>query len=243
MENKNYSMKKPTNHNDTLQLIEEYESSFDEGTIIDGVIDAESYLNSKIKIAWFLKEAYSNEKDGYHIMKHLGQDDAYESFFKNIATQTWHPIIYVSYGALNEFTFYDDMYYIRDRPEMCDVIQNIAIINANKMPSITGTYTLHKNLTEGFDSFKELIQQQIQVLQPQVHIFCNTFHLYKDLFNLTDSEIVSQSDYLKKCTVYYKEDKLFLDVYHPANRILDRETYVDQIIESIKGWYLKIKHQ
>ncbi len=243
MENKNYSMKKPTNHNDTLQLIEEYESSFDEGTIIDGVIDAESYLNSKIKIAWFLKEAYSNETEGYFLREHLEKENAYNNFFKNIAIPTWHPIIYASYGVLNEFVLYDEMEWIKNKPEMCDVVQSIAIINANKMPSKTGTYTLHKNLTDGFGSFKNLIQKQIQVLQPQVHIFCNTFHLYKDLFNLTDREIIPQSDYLKKCTVYYKEDKLFLDVYHPANRILDRETYVDQIIKAIKVWYLEIKNQ
>jgi hypothetical protein len=50
---------------------------------------------------------------------------------------------------------YDDMSFIDKQPEMCDVIGNIAIINANKFPSITGSYTLHANLVDEFEKSKK----------------------------------------------------------------------------------------
>lgn len=219
-----------------LKKIEEYENQFAEKSIIDGVVDGEVYIESKIKIAWFLKEAYSSEKDGFHIKKHYDQDDAYENFFKKIATQTWHPIIYASYGILNNFIEYDDMDFIKDKPEMCDVIRSIAIINANKFASKTGTYTIYANLKSGFLECKEIIQNQIEVLQPQIHVFCNTFSLYKDLFALTEKHKMSQSKNFNKCTMYSKNGKLFLDVYHPANTTLQREVYINQIINASKIW-------
>jgi hypothetical protein len=38
-----------------LKQIKDYEASFPENFVIDGVVDAEEYINSKFKIAWFFK--------------------------------------------------------------------------------------------------------------------------------------------------------------------------------------------
>jgi hypothetical protein len=215
--------------------VEEYEKLFNYGTIIDGLISPSDYFNSKYKIAWFLKEAYSNEEEGFHIKTYYGQPDRYNKFFKNVATQTWHPIIYSSYGILNDYCNWDDMPYIKNSPSMCQILDQVAIINANKEPSITGTYTTYKNLNSGFQKYKKIILKQIEVLKPQIHIFCGTFYLYKDIFALTDDDIVISSN-LERCKVWHKNNKLFLDVYHPANRVQRRKNYVNEIIESVKNW-------
>ena len=93
-----------------LSKIEEYEKEFKKGTIVDGVIDGEKYFNSKYRIAWYLKEAYTTEVKGWHIKKYYGQEDAYDKFFKDTATQTWHPIIYATTtGILGNFIKWDDI--------------------------------------------------------------------------------------------------------------------------------------
>lgn len=222
-----------------LEKIKDYENLFPKNSIIDGVIDGTTYIQSKIKIAWFLKEGYSNEKEGFHIKKHYGQDEAYENFFKKIATQTWHPIIYSSYGILNCFIEYDDMDFIKDKPEMCEIVESIAIINANKFASKTGTHTTPTNLKNGFNDCKSIIEKQIEVLQPQIHVFCSTFYLYKDLFGLTEKHKMTHSKNFENCTTYLKEGKLFLDVYHPANTTQKREDYINQIIKVSKIWATK----
>ncbi|NOS90863.1 MAG: hypothetical protein HOP30_02975 [Cyclobacteriaceae bacterium] len=213
--------------------VKEYEGKFKEGQIIDGLVNPLKYLNAKFKIAWFLKEAYTEEEKGWHIKKYYGGENAYKSFFSNTAIPTWHPIIYVSYGILNNFQDWATMHYIRYKPEMCDVVSEIAIINANKWPSKTDTITLHKNLEEGFKECKPIIEHQVQVLKPEIHIFGNTVHLYMEIFGLNDSQPIVESDLLK---VWQKDGKLFIGTYHPAIRSYKRQKYVDGIINEVKKW-------
>jgi len=211
----------------------EYEALFRKGQIIDGLVDPFRYQEAKFKIAWFLKEAYTDNEDGFHIKDYYGGEDAYEDFFKNIATPTWHPITYVSYAILNEFLEWDDMDYIRNKPEMVDVVSSIAIINANKSASKTGTYTLHKNLVAGFNESKFIIEHQLRVLKPEIHIFGGTFFLYKEYFNLNDNCRVYNNPVIG---VWKKDNKLYLDVYHPSNRSIKREEYINTIVQSVKKW-------
>ncbi|WP_066829619.1 hypothetical protein [Rufibacter ruber] len=222
----------------SLAEIEAYEKLFPSGTIIDGVVDGEQYFKSSPKIAWFLKEAYTDEEEGWHIKKYYGQEDAYWEFFRTAATPTWHPIIYASYGILNGFLTWEEMPYIRDKPEMCDVINKVAIINANKFPSVTGTHTVWKNLAQSFESCKGIIQQQIATLQPDIHIFCGTFHLYREMFEIRDEHLVSPREGFDTCGVWMKDGKLFMDVYHPANRRQKRAVYVNQIVKTAEFWRL-----
>lgn len=217
-----------------MEKVIEYESNFPKGSIIDGLM-GEEYFNSRYKIAWFLKEAYSTQKEGFHYKEHLAQPNAYENFYKEI-NKTWHPIIYASYGILNNFSYWEELYFIRERPEMCDIIKNILIINVNKYPSSTGTYTNYSNLALAFKEFKSLIKTQVETLQPQVYIFGNTFSIYKEFFNLTDIEKDEKSKKFDNCDIYIRDGNLYLDVYHPSNLSLKRETYVDQIIESVEYW-------
>lgn len=101
-------------------------------TMVDGAIDNEEYFKSKYKIAWFLKESYSDKEESEYYRSYFESDDLYEDWFKNVAIPTWHPIIYISYSILNGFKNWQELEYIRENPDMCKVIKNIAIINANK---------------------------------------------------------------------------------------------------------------
>ncbi|MBA9078200.1 hypothetical protein [Rufibacter quisquiliarum] len=222
----------------SLAEIEAYEKLFPTGTIIDGVVDGEQYFKSSPKIAWFLKEAYTDEEEGWHIKKYYGQEDAYWEFFRTAATPTWHPIIYASYGILNGFLTWEEMPYIRNKPEMCDVINKVALINANKFPSLTGTRTIWKNLAQGYQSCKDIILQQIATLQPDIHIFCGTFLLYRERFGIGNEHAVERKKGFENCGAWIKDGKLFMDVYHPAQTKQTREVYVDQIVNAVAYWKL-----
>ena len=203
-------------------------------TMVDGAIDNEEYLKSKYKSAWFLKESYSKEEVSQYYRSHFESDDLYEDWFKNVATPTWHPIIYISYSILNGFKTWQELEYIRDNPHMCNVIKNIAIINANKHYSETGTWTDDTNLFKGFKKFENILKNQIDLLEPNVLIFANTFYLYKELFEIKESDKITDLSMEGLPQIYYKDSKIFVDAYHPAYPKKQLENYINSIINSVK---------
>ena len=70
---------------DYSKEVEKYECLFQKGQLIDGVVNPDKYFTSSIKIAWFLKEAYTDQTDGWHIRKYYTGNNIYEDFFKGHA--------------------------------------------------------------------------------------------------------------------------------------------------------------
>lgn len=202
-------------------------------TMVDGAIDNQKFLKNRYKIAWFLKEAYNDDEDGdsRYYRELFNVEDLYDKFFRDVAKPTWHPIIYISYSILNGFKTWQELDYIRDNQEMCKVIKNIAIINANKHYSETGTWTDDKNLLNGFKKFENILKNQIDLLEPNVLIFGNTFYLFKDFFEINDTHKIAKLSEDGLLHTYFKDGKIFLDAYHPASR---KKNYIDSIINSVK---------
>ena len=215
--------------------LRKFENQFVRGEIRDGLVDSKSYQNSQLKIAWFLKEAYTTEEEGWHISKYYAQTNAYDKFFRKTAIPTWHPIIYTTFGILSDFMQFDDIPTLKQKNDMVDVVKQLAIINVNKMPSKTGTRTTWKNLNQAFVKYEGLLKTQIEILQPQVNIFANTFYLYKDMLGIEDKDQIVYNDY-KNCQVFHKNNNIYISTYHPANRRMKRKIYVDQIIQAVNKW-------
>ncbi|MFT3918919.1 hypothetical protein [Cloacibacterium sp.] len=219
-------------------------------TVVDGAIDNEKFLNNKLRITWFLKEPYSDEEHSWKYRDVFtltdenikNDEDLYDVWFKDVARNTWQPIIYVSYGILNSFKTWSEMSYIRENRDMCDVIQEISIINSNKNFSETGTFSLQENIKTGFDKFENIIKQQIELLNPNVLIFGNTFNeYYKKLLKIEEKHKVKELSKSDIINVYFKEGKIFLDVWHPSQRgKASREEYVNSIINSVKEFENKL---
>lgn len=213
-----------------INLLEKKIESYGK-TMVDGAINSEEYLKSKYRIAWFLKESYSDDENSQYYKSLFTADNLYEDFFKNVARPTWHPIIYISYSILNGFKTWQELDYIRDNNDMCNVIKNIAIINANKNYSLTGTWTDNNNLYDGFKKFESILKSQIDLLEPNVLIFGNTFYLFKDFFEINDEHKIDNLSEDGLLHTYLKDGKIFLDAYHPASR---KRNYIDSIINSVK---------
>jgi hypothetical protein len=181
-----------------------------------------------------LKEGYSGEENNLKYSEFFTDDDLYSDFFKDNARQTWHPIIYTTYGILNGFKTWQEMNDIREQPEMCEVVKQILIINANKSFSKTGTYTTSLNLEEGFERYKDINLKQLELYKPNVLIFGNTFHLYQDLLEIEENHRVQSYTNDEPINVFIKNKIIYIDAYHPA-RPMAREKYINPIIKAVKA--------
>jgi len=209
--------------------------------IYDGAVDAERYFNSTIKIAWLLKEAYQGKNGvggNWNYSELLAKDSVYEDFFGSHASRaTWHPIIYVSHGILNNFLYYNDMDSIKDDTKMSFVVRDIAIINTQKLPAKNVTSSNMGEIHLAFDKYKDILKSQIDILNPDIIIGGSTMSLYKSLFDLKDEDAY----HLENVKYYFKNNKVFIDAFHPAQRTVGREKYIDEIISAAEEWFDKFK--
>jgi hypothetical protein len=202
--------------------------------ITDGVVNFEKFSKSKFRISWMLKEPYDNY-DGtggdwdYSELFPLDKD-LYNTFKLN--KPTFHPIIYTTYSILNDFVKYEDMSWISEKHDMCDVLREVAIINCQKLPSKGATITDFSDLHESVRNNGDLLQKQITLIDSDVLIFGNTFELYRELLDLENETLINNgsSDYL------IKNNRLYISSYHPSQRKIARENYVNDIVNCVKIW-------
>lgn len=204
------------------------QSTEDRKPIEDGPIDPQIYLKSKYKILWLLKEAYDNENDaegGWSLTELLRSDDVYERFFKSTTSKrTWYPMVYVSYGILNDFMPYDDMAFIYEDPmNMTSVLKNIAFININKL---AGESTSKDNqLKKIFSLNKNILKKQIDLLDPDIVIGGHTLDFYADLLELPKCNMAISE---KNTKYYFNGSKLYIAAYHPGRIGISRYKYVNE---------------
>jgi len=204
--------------------------------IIDGIVDVEKYLNSKFQILWILKEPYDDEEDGvasgggWHFANDFLAPDGFYGRMGRSRT-TWQPIIYVTYGLLNDFVQFDDMDYIRDNQSMTEIVRHIAVINIKKLPGFTRTYDFGP-IWSAYNKHRELLHKQIDTYKPNIIIGGSTLHLFYE-----DLGLVKVNEKKFGCVEYYeKGDVLYIAAYHPAQTTVTRNCYVNDIINLAKSW-------
>jgi hypothetical protein len=212
------------------------ETENDRYIITDGVMHPDIYFQKDIRLAWMLKEPYDEEGGkggGWSYFNMFPEDkDLYLEQFRKGHKTTWHPIIYISYGIHNDFRSWKDMDYIRIDHAMCDVVRYCAFINSQKLPSKGVTITNFNDLHASISKHSELLLKQIELLNPNVFIYGNTFHLYRPLLGLSKVELLN----FKTCMYMVVNNQLHIDAYHPAQKTVKRENYVDDIISLVKLW-------
>jgi hypothetical protein len=216
------------------KLIEVYINQFYERNnenlkpITDGVIDAEKYLKSKFRICWVLKEPYDDIGGGWSLTQDmLNQEQLYNKYIRG--SKSWEPVVYVTYSLFNNFISYSDMSYISDQPEMAQCFNNIAYINMCKMPANTRS---NYDLSDKYEFWKPILHWQLKQYDPQIIIFGGTFPYFKKDLGITDDEIKNVSRINFNYAI--KNNKMFLDVYHPAQTTITRDIYVQGIIDIVK---------
>jgi len=222
------------------QLIEEIASRMNDDeneryVISDGVHSPELYFANPLRIAWMLKEPYDDEDGiggGWSLLKMFDYENQYAKFSEGHRT-TWHPIIYVTYALKNGFMKYGDMDYIRDDHSMIEVLKSTAFINAQKLPSKNVTTTHFNDLHESLEKYHDLLIRQINLIDPNVLIFANTFQVYRNYLGLQEitPERHGTIDYI------FHKGKLYIHAYHPAQRTVKGFRYTDDIVTVVEKFY------
>ena len=199
--------------------------------ITDGVYDAEKYLASDRKVMWIMKEPYDEFTDGKPAGG--GWNLVRDCFAKSDiwSSPSWQPVIYSMYG-LKHGHLWNQMDWIRNDKTMADILQEIAYINVSKMPN-------RKVSDDGYIGkcykiWQPILLEQIGIYAPDVIIFANTFmHFKNDLLPALIRVGDVSFENIKAGDAYRWGRKLLLDIYHPNNRTVTREVYVNSIIETI----------
>jgi hypothetical protein len=202
--------------------------------ITDGVYDAAKYLAANRHIMWVMKEPYDEIINGEPFGGEWNL--ARDCFAKSDAwsNRSWQPIIYAMYG-LNHGLLWDDMDWIRDDKNMANILQEIAYINVSKMPGNSVSSDGH--ISKCYMIWKPILFKQISIYNPDVIIFANTFKHFKNDMSFGLNKVGSISfDNFNAVDAYKWEGKLLLDVYHPNNRTVSKEVYVNSIIEAINSF-------
>ena len=197
------------------------------GPIPDGIYDAERYLSSYPRIMWILKEPYDDfTADG---KPYGGGWSLYEAYDNEEAWKnpTWQPMIYVSYGILNQQRW-EDMDWIRDNKTMVDVLKQIAYINISKMPALK--YSNDSDLYNYYSIWRPILFEQIDMYDPHILIFGNTFKYFKNDLIGNSVEPIKRIDGVVH--IYEKGNIKIFDAYHPNQKIISRDIYVNSIIEN-----------
>jgi len=209
--------------------------------ITDGIIDLERYLKAKYKILWILKEPYDeiDENDepyggGWNISEGLLPKMSFCEFTGG--KRTFKPMIYVSWGILNDFCCYNDMSDVEEEPTMLEALKSVAYINVKKLPGLTRSH--NPAIESAYEDHKDILHKQIEVIDADIIIGGST------LYNFYSYLGISRGEMQRNESVHFmaKGNKLYVDAYHPAQRTsstgLSMEHYCDGIILAVKQWYL-----
>ena len=136
-------------------------------------------------------------------------------------------MIYSMYGLFNNQKW-EDMDWISDDKSMTDVLKQIAYINISKMPA--STTTNDNSLWDKYNLWKEILAKQMAIYEPKIIIFGNTFRYFKD--DLVGADTNPSRSIEGIVDIYEKGGIKYLDTYHPNQKMVTRETYVNSIIEA-----------
>lgn len=93
-------------------------------------------------------------------------------------------------------------------------------------------YFWNASLSNYYACWKPILDKQIELYQPDVIIFGNTFSCFKaDMVGSDRQPDITIGDH--SFHVYRHNGRLLIDAYHPNQRTITREEYVNSLIDQI----------
>jgi len=200
--------------------------------IPDGIVDIQKYLSSSVKILWILKEVNSNDEN-WDLRDALNGEIKVEKGLKEGWERTFTPVIYTTLGILNN----EDWHTMGDfklNPDLIDCMQQVAYINVKKIGG--GSNASDNEIKNFYQENKEVLNEQIQLINPDVIIFGNTMNYFEDgIFDkmFGQFDVNKEDDNLH---IYRNSHHLLLHAYHPNNRRISHQLYCDTIINTVHNW-------
>lgn len=201
--------------------------------IYDGVVNPNLYLNSKIRIAWVLKEPYDDfDDDGNPYGGDWSIADIYyksENVYDAIKQNpTLNTMAYTTYGVLHD-KMYEDMDWIYENPDIANSLRSVVHMNINKFPGFKTT--AWGKLYSDYDYWRPLLLFQIKVYSPQLVIFGNTMNFFESDLGIEDCK---NYDSERNLEFAINNNCLFINAYHPGQRTIKKEDYINGIISIVR---------
>lgn len=222
-------------------IINSYIKSKHEDTfpILDGIVDAERFLSAKYKILWILKEPYDEfDEDGepfgggWDLKAVLKSKNSIQEF--SGGKPTFKPMIYTSWGILNDFCLWNDMNDLEKDPSMLEALKSIAYVNVKKLPGRKSSY--YKIIQDAYKQHKNILLKQIDYINPDIIIGGATMGLFLDDLGISRNDKVRH----KGINYFIKNRKIFIEAYHPAQRPsmtgVSLEMYCNDIVTAVQKW-------
>jgi hypothetical protein len=202
--------------------------------IVDGVIDAEKYLEAKHKILWILKEPH----DEWVTVKKTGQRrnggwNLAESYAEltpediNVkARLVARRIMEATYRILPEI----------QKP--LEAFKSVACINIKKIPG--GRYSDQKEIKKTYSVHKDLLKEQIETYNPDIVICGNTLpYLSMDNYFVKNNRKTFGTNPKSRYCYYALKDRLYINTYHPAYKPGDKDFWdkcAENIFNAVSDW-------
>lgn len=212
------------------------EKEINKTIVIDGLTNPILYENAPVRILFVLKEAYDTEGDNVESWNHtdyLRDSDFYILDKKDYPTH--YVVSKISSGLLHNWLFSNPKYeklWANDRtaPEILSDFQSIGWVNIGKFPAPGQSSS---RLQEVYNDWKDVLFAQIEVYDPDIIIFGGAFGVIEEDLDNSDNPFYGLEYLFKEgATKAYKDKKgrLLLSTYHPSQRTIQREKYVNSII-------------
>ena len=202
--------------------------------ITDGLVNPKTYFASKYKILWILKEPYDeieiSEEGGIPCgggWSAAGNLANYDKISENYANKTYNRIANTTYCILNNLKRFESKISEEDAYKM---FLSIGIMNVSKMPNLT--LSDNSYIQKQYEIWKPILLEQIQLYNPDILIFGNTFSCFrKDIF--TNEEISKQQ--VIKQRAFLRNKKLYLNWYHPCYFLMSDSDYINPLLDDINS--------
>ncbi|GHV35530.1 hypothetical protein FACS1894178_5290 [Bacteroidia bacterium] len=198
----------------------------------DGILNVEAYLSASVKILYILKDVNSRGNDLSDMRKALVKlNEKDKNRIDDGWGNTWRPIAYATYGIFEKMNFQEICDNIGDingnAAEILKYIPNIAHINVKKYAGVeTANDTEIQNF---YNKYKPLLHEQIELINPDVLIFCGTFKYF-------DADYFAKKEEIQE-NIYKYQDKLLIATRHPNRAAY--QTYCNTIINAVNDWKQK----
>ncbi|MCX6227092.1 MAG: hypothetical protein NTV01_20475 [Bacteroidia bacterium] len=215
-----------------------YDEGLKIGPIYDGIINLSQYIDAKYKILWILKEPYDEREGG----RAFGGDWYLTELLNNIkiaefkgAIRTYKPMILTSYSILNGFCPFDEITWIDST--VSDTLKSICYFNVKKLPGLTTSNP--SVIKRAYNDNRDILLKQIQYYEPDIVIGGYTLNLFlHDLGIEPEQKIINCPGSFPH---YIKGNKLYIDAYHPASRVVAKSycENIIQIVQSVKEMWAR----
>lgn len=218
----------------------------------DGIVCERKYVNTKMKLAFLLKETNGNNKNGdkpetYEDWNYVewikdiseGKEPIYPTF-RNIAM--WSAEFYDIFenDVLDKSKYIDNGNLIVNK-ELIKILQKIAIVNLKKTwgGGTTSWDSINNYISN--EEIKNILRQQVEIIKPDV-VVCGSrevFDFARIIFGGNDKNIKTLKGNI--LNHFKAENAIYVNFYHPSCR-KRREAvfdYAQDIFETLKQICLK----